>query len=155
MASYIYQITQLGIYHADPHPGNFLITEQEQIAILDFGAIAVLTQEQREHYTNLLIALLSSAMGNTNMDLGTLFEKAGFQSENPDTILQITDHIIGDNPEALSVTERLSDSLYKLRKNKVNMPDSFVAMARVIITIGGFLNQHGVGFEFDMASIAA
>ncbi|MGB3622687.1 MAG: AarF/ABC1/UbiB kinase family protein [Ketobacter sp.] len=154
MASYIHQITQLGVYHADPHPGNFLITEDEQIAILDYGAIATLTAEQRVHYSNLLMALLSTAVGE-DANLGALFIKAGFHSENPSTLLQITDHIIGDNPAGLSVSERLSDSLYKLRKSKVNIPDSFVAMARVIITIGGFMNQHDVGFEFDPSLIAA
>ncbi len=33
---YAYQIHELHLFHADPHPGNFLITEGE-LAVLDFG----------------------------------------------------------------------------------------------------------------------
>lgn len=151
MASYIHQITQLGIYHADPHPGNFLITEDEQIAILDYGAIATLSVQQRVQYTNLLMGL----MGYSTVNLCDLFKSAGFQCERAETLEEITDYIVGDNVDALSISERLSDSLDKLRKNKVIMPDSFVAMARVIITIGGFMSHYDVDFDFDPSLIAA
>jgi len=151
LASYIHQITHLGIYHADPHPGNFLITEDEQIAILDYGAIAHLSAEQRAQYTNLLMGL----MGFSAVNLGELFKQAGFHCERSETLEEISDYVVGDNLEALSIADRLSDSIDKLRKNKVIMPDSFVAMARVIITIGGFMTHYDVDFDFDPSSIAA
>ncbi|MBA53150.1 MAG: ABC transporter [Pseudomonadales bacterium] len=151
LASYIHQITQLGVYHADPHPGNFLITEDEQIAILDYGAIAHLSQEQRLQYTNLLMGL----MGFSSVKLGELFRLAGFRCDRDETLEEISDYVVGDNLAGLSIADRLSDSLDKLRKNKVIMPDSFVAMARVIITIGGFMTHYDVDFEFDPASVAA
>ncbi|MEN8671013.1 MAG: AarF/ABC1/UbiB kinase family protein [Ketobacter sp.] len=151
LASYIHQITQLGIYHADPHPGNFLITRDEQIAILDYGAIARLSAEQRNQYTNLLMGL----MGFSTVKLGDLFRQAGFHCERAETLEEISEYVVGDNLEALSIADRLSDSLDKMRKNKIIMPDSFVAMARVIITIGGFMTHYDVDFDFDPASIAA
>lgn len=151
LASYIHQITQLGVYHADPHPGNFLITEDEQIAILDYGAIAHLSQEQRIQYTNLLMGL----MGFSPVKLGDLFRQAGFKCDRDETLEEISDYVVGDNLAGLSIADRLSDSLDKLRKNKVIMPDSFVAMARVIITIGGFMTHYDVDFEFDPSSVAA
>ena len=151
LASYIHQITQLGVYHADPHPGNFLITEDEQIAILDYGAIAHLSQEQRLQYTNLLMGL----MGFSPVKLGELFRQAGFKCDRDETLEEISDYVVGDNLAGLSIADRLSDSLDKLRKNKVIMPDSFVAMARVIITIGGFMTHYDVDFDFDPSSVAA
>ena len=151
LASYIHQITQLGVYHADPHPGNFLITEDEQIAILDYGAIAHLSQEQKIQYTNLLMGL----MGFSTVKLGDLFRQAGFKCERDETLEEISDYVVGDNLAGLSIADRLSDSLDKLRKNKVIMPDSFVAMARVIITIGGFMTHYEVDFDFDPSSVAA
>ena len=36
---YLYQIHFLKAVHADPHPGNFLIDENEQLIIIDFGCI--------------------------------------------------------------------------------------------------------------------
>jgi serine/threonine protein kinase len=36
---YNFQIHELHMVHADPHPGNFLITEDGQLAVLDFGCV--------------------------------------------------------------------------------------------------------------------
>ncbi|MGI8762231.1 MAG: ABC1 kinase family protein [Jatrophihabitantaceae bacterium] len=33
---------RLGLLHADPHPGNFLILDDGRIGVIDFGAVAVL-----------------------------------------------------------------------------------------------------------------
>ena len=75
--AYLQQLLNDGFFHADPHPGNFLITEDEQIAILDYGAIAHLSQEQRLQYTNLLMGL----MGFSPVKLGELFRQAGFKCD--------------------------------------------------------------------------
>lgn len=143
--SYIQQITQLGIYHADPHPGNFLITADEEIAVLDYGAIATLTAEDQTRYSNLLLGL----MGLHPEKLGELFRQAGFTCERQEVLAEISDHFIGDNRRAKSVSDRLVEVMDKLRRNRVHMPDSFVAMARVIISVGGFLKQYNVPFSFE------
>jgi predicted unusual protein kinase regulating ubiquinone biosynthesis (AarF/ABC1/UbiB family) len=36
-----------GIYHADPHPGNVLVDSTGAVVLLDFGAVAELSQEMR------------------------------------------------------------------------------------------------------------
>ena len=37
-----------GVYHADPHPGNMLVAADGGLILLDFGAVAELSQEMRE-----------------------------------------------------------------------------------------------------------
>ena len=36
---YMYQIHDLKMVHADPHPGNFLISEEEELIVIDFGCV--------------------------------------------------------------------------------------------------------------------
>lgn len=42
---YMFQMHQLKKVHADPHPGNFLISKDEKLVALDFGCIKVIPEE--------------------------------------------------------------------------------------------------------------
>jgi ubiquinone biosynthesis protein len=142
--SYVQQITQFGIYHADPHPGNFIITENEQIAILDYGAIGTLTEEEVKNYGQLLIGLSGTRADN----LGQLFSNAGFVCDRQEVIEQISDAFVEDDLDDLSVSELLAYTMGRLRKNRIAMPDSFIAMVRVLISIGGLMTHYDVDFEW-------
>jgi len=144
LSSYIQQITQFCSYHADPHPGNFLIDTDENIAILDYGALASLTKEEALQYGQLLFGL----MGLDPSGLGELFAKAGFSCERQEVLEEISEHFISDDRRDRSVSDRLTEVLELLRTNKVSMPDTFIAMARVIISVGGFMKQYDVDFEW-------
>lgn len=47
-----------GVYHADPHPGNMLVTPAGELILLDFGAVAELSQEMREGIPEFLEAVI-------------------------------------------------------------------------------------------------
>lgn len=142
--SFIQQVTQFGLYHADPHPGNFLVREDESIAILDYGALATLTKEEAGHYGALLMALISENFS----ELGMLFQKAGFQCDRPEIFSEISAYVVAEDRRQKSVSDRLTEILEKLRKDRVRIPDSFIAMARVIISIGGFMKRYNVDFNW-------
>lgn len=44
------QIFREGFFHGDPHPGNFLVTHDRKLALLDFGMVGTITERQREHF---------------------------------------------------------------------------------------------------------
>lgn len=50
---YMYQMHVLKEVHADPHPGNFLVTEEGQLAAIDFGCIKEIPEEFYEPYFQL------------------------------------------------------------------------------------------------------
>ncbi len=35
-----YQLLETGFFHADPHPGNLLVTKDGRLALIDFGLMA-------------------------------------------------------------------------------------------------------------------
>ena len=55
--AYVQQITVHGVYHADPHRGNILLTEDGRLALLDFGLIGRLDDDTRRALGLLLLAL--------------------------------------------------------------------------------------------------
>ena len=42
---YMFQIHHLKKFHADPHPGNFLVSEDHQLTVLDFGCVKSIPKE--------------------------------------------------------------------------------------------------------------
>ena len=47
------QIFREGFFHADPHPGNFIVTEDVRLGLIDFGMVGTLTERQRAHFLDL------------------------------------------------------------------------------------------------------
>jgi predicted unusual protein kinase regulating ubiquinone biosynthesis (AarF/ABC1/UbiB family) len=51
---YDFQIHQLKAVHADPHPGNFIITPDHKLGIIDFGCVKVIPSGFYDTYFQLL-----------------------------------------------------------------------------------------------------
>jgi predicted unusual protein kinase regulating ubiquinone biosynthesis (AarF/ABC1/UbiB family) len=47
---YDYQMHELMCVHADPHPGNFLMQENGNLAVLDFGCVKVIPKDYYYHH---------------------------------------------------------------------------------------------------------
>lgn len=57
LRSMVYQITEGGVFHADPHPGNVLLLTDGRLALLDFGSVGRLDAQQRAALQSLLFAV--------------------------------------------------------------------------------------------------
>jgi ubiquinone biosynthesis protein len=57
--AYVKQILVDGFFHADPHPGNVLVTDDDppRLALIDLGMVARLPNDLREHLVKLLLAV--------------------------------------------------------------------------------------------------
>ncbi|HLX77439.1 MAG TPA: AarF/UbiB family protein, partial [Acidimicrobiales bacterium] len=55
--AYVYQVVVEGVYHADPHHGNILLTPDRRLALIDFGLLGRLDDDTRRTLALLLLAL--------------------------------------------------------------------------------------------------
>lgn len=145
--SFVRQIFLTGLFHADPHPGNFFVTPRGQLALLDFGAVGLLSPEQAVAYRNVLVALLNRQQEG----FVTLLLQAGFTVPNPE---QAEALLFAEAPTDPAQLTRLRRYLQVMKEANVGIPDHFVLVARVLISIGGLLKQHGVKLgPFDLAAM--
>ncbi|MDC5699032.1 AarF/UbiB family protein [Intrasporangium calvum] len=56
-SAYLRMILVDGTLHADPHPGNVLLTEDGRLALIDFGMVAAVPRRVRDQIVKLLLAL--------------------------------------------------------------------------------------------------
>src|SRR2546428_5923002 len=55
--AYLKQMLVDGLFHADPHPGNVFLTDDERIALLDLGMVARLLPGFQDNLLRLLLAI--------------------------------------------------------------------------------------------------
>ncbi|CAI7766143.1 unnamed protein product [Closterium sp. NIES-53] len=53
------QLLDYGFYHADPHPGNFLLTRDQRLAYLDFGMMGSMDRDVREAFIRAAVHLVN------------------------------------------------------------------------------------------------
>lgn len=55
--SYLHQVLVTGLYHADPHPGNLLLTRDHRVALIDLGMVGRLDEKMKDNLLALLAAI--------------------------------------------------------------------------------------------------
>ncbi|HEV8615753.1 MAG TPA: AarF/UbiB family protein [Methylomirabilota bacterium] len=56
-AGYLEQVLVDGFFHADPHPGNLLLTDDGRLALIDLGMIARVTPRMQDYLLQLVLAV--------------------------------------------------------------------------------------------------
>ncbi len=88
---YQHQIHVLKFIHADPHPGNFIVTPDNNLGVIDFGCMKEIPEDFYHSYTKLLMLgeadIKSKEFTSTLTELEMLSEKD--TTEDKDLILGI------------------------------------------------------------------
>src|SRR5690606_39030814 len=53
--AYLRMIFVDGFFHADPHPGNVLLTEDNRIALIDMGMVATIAPRMQQHLLQMVL----------------------------------------------------------------------------------------------------
>lgn len=143
--SMMQQVLVFGLFHADPHPGNFIVTPDGDLAVLDFGAVEHLDPQARQHYTALLMRLLGMGDG----PLLPLFEAAGFGGLNEQRLESLSSALLTARNSDATLADNLRALLDEFRRLRLVIPDPFVAMVRVLITVGGLMTRYQIPFKWQ------
>lgn len=152
---YLRQVLQAGVFQADPHPGNFLVTENQELVLLDFGCTMELSDEFREGYGK----VLGAAMLDERDTMAEVIMNMGFETRSgrPDTLLAFSDALLG---QMKKVAENMSqgEMVWTSQEDFLNnakalmdqatmdpvdkIPAEFIMLARVFSTLGGLFTHY-------------
>jgi len=135
------QILVRGQVHADPHPGNFLVTPSGDLGMLDFGCMLSLTREARAAYARLVVSIASGNRELAARELGGL----GFVCDDAAQLVELTGTLIGALRPGTRASEidwqaAFGDQLARARQlGGLAIPRSFVLLGRVLASVAGLL----------------
>ncbi len=130
-----------GEFHADPHPGNILVTPTGGVTLLDFGAAAVLPVDIRRHYVQATMA----AVGANPKQAAEHLVALGFTSD-PEEAERFAAAVLAQlHADAESIGDDTFDAVANVNAliglardfPDVVVPDHMVHIARVFATLGG------------------
>jgi predicted unusual protein kinase regulating ubiquinone biosynthesis (AarF/ABC1/UbiB family) len=129
-----------GTFHADPHPGNILVSKEGKIILLDFGMVGEITKKDATYFQGLIECFLSK---NYTKAVDCLFH-LGFLLPGAEsrTIERLLAEFMSFQPDQLKEMDLIA---LKLEMNDmiqalpIQVPTRFVFLGRSFITIEGIL----------------
>lgn len=139
-SNYMKQIFEDGFFHADPHPGNILVSGR-QIVYVDFGLMGTLDKWTRKKLNDLLRGVAANdidLMTESILRLG--IQKGAVDVERfRDEISQFYEKYIAVSFDDLNITE-LSREIFKIcRKNGIVIPKEVTMLVKGLLTMESVL----------------
>ncbi len=97
--AYLDQILVHGFFHADPHPGNLLLTPDHRIAILDLGMVGRVNQRLRDHLVHLL-AGVSDGDGIQTAEAALRITEPRVENVDRAAFIREIETVVGENKSA-------------------------------------------------------
>jgi len=135
----IKQILDDGFFHADPHPGNLLVTPEGHLCLLDWGIVGRLTERDRYELIDLIKAVVDK---DSKALMDTLLMMTNGQStinrrSLERQLLEVLDAYHAVPVKELNIGHLLMDVTALLRQYQLALPTDLVIMIKTMITAEG------------------
>lgn len=147
--AYLKQILLDGFVHADPHPGNVFLTEDDQIALLDLGMVVRLLPGFRDNVLRLLLAI-SEGKGEEAAEVTIRMGEPKPRFNKSDFTKRIGELVAEHGESSLS---RLNSGQVVLEITKISadcwfrLPGEFTMVAKTLLNLDRVVFTLDPGFE--------
>jgi len=142
--AYLKQILLDGFFHADPHPGNVFITDDNRIALLDLGMVGHISGSFQENLLRLLLAI-SEGRGDEAADVSMKmgepkpnFDKRDFEHRVANLVAQHSDATLNQidaGHVVLEITRISADCWFRLPPEFTLIAKALLNLDRVVYTL--------------------
>ncbi|MGC4193099.1 MAG: AarF/UbiB family protein [Thermomicrobiales bacterium] len=148
---YLEMIFQHNLFHADPHPGNFLLLPDHRLGVLDFGDVGRISQSRRRELERLVIAI-----GTDDVD-GFVDVLVDITSPPPTTdmnalredveawVMRSLDLGVGD----YDIAAILESGMALMHRHQLMLPADLATLFRVVIQLQGLAQQFAVPLDLQ------
>ncbi|MCK5792982.1 MAG: phosphotransferase, partial [Ketobacter sp.] len=128
-----------GLFHADPHPGNFYALPGNGIAMLDFGMVGKLSRQRREQLIRLVRAIIFQ---ETDTAASVLVEWSNSNQVDVEALARdcgdLIEQYYGLPLNEIDIPQILLDCMALMRNYDLMLPSDITLAAKAFITLEGF-----------------
>lgn len=140
---FLTQYFELGMFHADPHPGNLLIAPPDTVGLLDFGIVGLVDDDLASSLAFVLLAIVNREVEiliDVLADLGALAEQTDRRLLRRE-LREWLDKYYGLPLKRLVLKTIFVELTDLLRRHDVRLPRDFVLLGKSLVTVGGVIQQ--------------
>jgi len=130
---------EFGIFHADPHPGNFRVLPDGSLCLIDYGMIGILEEERRDLLVDLLLNIAkkdTARLVEVVLNIGKAKRKVDHQLLRAD-LRDFIGNYYGIPLDQISVGKMLTDFINILAIHRIRCPVDIMLLIRALITLEG------------------
>ena len=142
--AYLKQFLIDGFFHADPHPGNVFLTDDDRIALLDVGMVGRMTRTFQDNLLRLMLAI-SEGRGEMAAEAAIRmgeakegFDRASFERRITDLVADNSDAILSKlnaGKVTLEITRVAADCWFRLPPEFTMLAKALLNLDRVVYTL--------------------
>lgn len=142
--AYLQQILVDGVFHADPHPGNVFLTDDERIALLDLGMVSRLMSGFHDNLLRLLLAI-SEGRGEDAAEISIKmgvarpgFDRAEFCHRVAELVAENASASVSNidaGHVALEITKISAECWFRLPTEFTMIAKALLNLDRVVLTL--------------------
>ncbi|MFO1065632.1 MAG: AarF/UbiB family protein [Pirellulales bacterium] len=140
---YMEMIFVLGVFHADPHPGNVLVLDDMRLGLLDFGMCGRIDDRLRESIEEMLLAVVTrdaSLLTSIIKRVGRMPPRLDEASLSIDVADLIATY--GSQPlDSFDLSGALNDVTDILHRHQISLPPQTSLLIKMLITLEGTVRQ--------------
>jgi ubiquinone biosynthesis protein len=151
--AYLQQMLSDGFVHADPHPGNVLVTPDHRLALIDVGMVVRLDSTTRERLLRLLVAV-ADGHGDEAADIAlalgrptSFFDEEDFRRDVAGLVSSYHDLPQSDTHAGQILTEMTRIS----GQDGVRPPSELTLLGRTLLALDQVAAQLAPAFDADAA----
>ena len=143
LESYLQQVFDAGIFHADPHQGNIMVS-QGKVHWIDFGMVGEITEADITALENIVVGLLRSdtdAMADGVLTIGLSSAGCDRNKLKEDLELFSAKYMNVSSLSDIDFSALLGEVCDLADKHHITMPGRFTMLVRSFLTIEGVMEQ--------------
>ena len=140
------QVFEHAFFHADPHPGNIFICENNEVAFIDFGMMGRLSSQEKKYFVKAMFALitndivtLTSAALKMTISNEEVVNISGLERD----IANLVDHNINQSLDKLSFASILDELMGIFDRYQLALKPSLYLMCKSLAML------ENIGKELD------